>query len=262
MTVSVADVVAQARAVLVEIEEAQRGLVAALDRAERGCQLTAHLLLGSADHDVVWVVKSAADAAEPVKQAYEAFGRSAEIIRRYLDGIAGDVHAGPAASSAPTTVVPPAAPSAPTTVVPPAAPPAPTTVVPPAAPSAPMVAAPPAAPPRVGTWRGKTASDYARDKGEGIGRRSPHGRRIAVREVDTADEVREIFDALSQGAREVDVPGYRGVMMVQPDGTRIGYRYTSASTKDDPTLDIRDSQRNLFKVHVAMREIEVSGHRP
>ncbi|WP_030226906.1 hypothetical protein [Actinoalloteichus caeruleus] len=69
---SVADVVTQARTALLEIEEAQRDLVAALDRAERGCQLSAQLLLASAHHDVVWTVKAAADAAQPLKQAYAA----------------------------------------------------------------------------------------------------------------------------------------------------------------------------------------------
>ncbi|WP_039788033.1 hypothetical protein, partial [Actinoalloteichus spitiensis] len=105
---SVADVVAQARAALVEVEEAQRGLVVALDRAERGCQLSAQLLLASANHDVVWVVKSAADAAEPLKQAYAAFGRSADLIRRYLDGIAGNGGSGTAPPPpAPTAAGPP-----------------------------------------------------------------------------------------------------------------------------------------------------------
>ncbi|WP_157163281.1 hypothetical protein [Actinoalloteichus spitiensis] len=139
---SVANVVAQARTALLEIEEAQRDLVAALDRAERGCQLSAQLLLASAHHDVVWTVKAAADAAQPLKQAYAAFGRSADLIRHYLDTIAGGNHSGP--------VTPP---------------PSPTSVVPPAAPTASTDAAPLAAPPTVGTWRGKTASEYARGKG-------------------------------------------------------------------------------------------------
>ncbi|WP_030226282.1 hypothetical protein [Actinoalloteichus caeruleus] len=216
---SVADVVAQARAALVGIEEAQRGLVVALDRAERGCQLSAQLLLASANHDVVWVVKSAADAAEPLKQAYAAFGRSADLIRRYLDGIAGN--------GGPGTAPPPPAPTA---------------------------AGPPAAPPTVGTWRGKTASEYARDKGEGIGRLSPLGRRKVVREVDTADEVREIFDALAKGARRIDPPGYEGMMIMDAEGTIVGFRNSSKSTKDDPALDARDKHRNIFKIHVALKE--------
>lgn len=230
-SVSVADVVAQARTALLEIEEAQRDLVAALDRAERGCQLSAQLLLASAHHDVVWTVKAAADAAQPLKQAYAAFGRSADLIRHYLDTIAGGNHSGP--------VTPP---------------PSPTSVVPPAAPTAPTDAAPLAAPPTVGTWRGKTASEYARNEGEGIGRLSPRGRRTVVREVDSAKEVRDIFDSLSRGARRIDVPGYNGIMTIDSDGTRIGYRYTSATTKDEPTLDVRDADQNVFKVHVATKD--------
>ncbi|WP_417854196.1 hypothetical protein, partial [Actinoalloteichus caeruleus] len=104
------------------------------------------------------------------------------------------------------------------------------------------------------TWRGKTASEYARNEGEGIGRLSPRGRRTVVREVDSAKEVRDIFDSLSRGARRIDVPGYNGIMTIDSDGTRIGYRYTSATTKDEPTLDVRDADQNVFKVHVATKD--------
>ncbi len=59
---------------------------------------------------------------------------------------------------------------------------------------------------------------------------------------------------LSRGARRIDVPGYNGIMTIDSDGTRIGYRYTSATTKDEPTLDVRDADQNVFKVHVATKD--------
>ncbi len=102
----------------------------------------------------------------------------------------------------------------------------------------------------MGTWRGKTASEYARGKGGGIGRRSPRGRKTVVREVDSVEEIREIWVNLSQGGRRQDVDSYAGHVVAFPDGTRIALRSKSLTTPGTETIDLAFEDQRPIKIHV------------
>lgn len=62
-------------------------------------------------------------------------------------------------------------------------------------------------------------------------------------------ELEKLFEALSAGAREVEVAGYHGRFMEFPDGTTIGYRFKARSTVE-PTIDIANADRMQLKIHV------------
>jgi hypothetical protein len=90
-----------------------------------------------------------------------------------------------------------------------------------------------------------TVGDIIGENGENIGR---PGRSPGVREVDTPEEVQEIYDRLSEGGEPIEGSSYPGDVVQQPDGTRVGIRPDSRS--GGPTVDIRLPGGQVIKVHL------------
>jgi len=70
------------------------------------------------------------------------------------------------------------------------------------------------------------------------------------RQVDTPEELAEIYDKITKGGTPTEAPpGYKGVKVRLPDGTEIGLRDSSGS--GGPTIDIRYPGRSSdVKVHL------------
>ncbi|MCP2164744.1 hypothetical protein [Goodfellowiella coeruleoviolacea] len=109
---------------------------------------------------------------------------------------------------------------------------------------------PAAAPLPLGRWQGLTAAEHARDRGTRIGREPRRKRRMQIREVPDAAELRRIYEALTINGRLTHVPGYKGVVSLLPDGTCVGWRPSSSSTPGEPTIDLWTTDNHQLKIHV------------
>lgn len=101
----------------------------------------------------------------------------------------------------------------------------------------------------IGTWGGKTAAEHVRDAGTSIGRKPQGRKKFPVREVRTVEELEELFNALSKGARKLDKPKYDGTFVQCHDGTIIGYRIKARSS-ENPIIDIKSPDREQLKIHI------------
>jgi hypothetical protein len=91
----------------------------------------------------------------------------------------------------------------------------------------------------------RSVGDTIGENGENIGR---PGRSRGVRELDTPQEIRDLYDQLAQGGTPVGGGSYPGEAVQHPDGTRIGLR--SHSKSGGVTLDIRLPNGRIIKVHL------------
>ncbi|MDD7939357.1 hypothetical protein PHK61_13110 [Actinomycetospora lutea] len=107
--------------------------------------------------------------------------------------------------------------------------------------------------PSSGRYRGRTAAEHAATGGAHIGRPgvSP-GRRIVPREMDTPEEVRQVFDELSAGGQRIEDTSLPGEMVLLPDGTRVMYRPVAGSTQL-PVTEVHSPDNGSFKVHLPKR---------
>lgn len=108
--------------------------------------------------------------------------------------------------------------------------------------------------PPVGRFGGLTALEHAAQGGAQIGRPGSGGskKHIPPREVDTEQEVREIFDELSRGGQRIPQPTFPGEMVLMPDGSRVMFRPHSSST-GSAVAEVHTSDGTSFKVHVPRR---------
>jgi RHS repeat-associated protein len=74
------------------------------------------------------------------------------------------------------------------------------------------------------------------------------GRSTGVRVVQSAEDLGNLFDELSEGGTPVESSGYPGKLVQPADGTTVGLRAESAS--GGPAIDIKLPTGELLKVHV------------
>lgn len=73
------------------------------------------------------------------------------------------------------------------------------------------------------------------------------GRNKRVRVVETEEEVRALYDELSEGGTPIERRGYDGKAVVLPGGTEVGLRETSKT--NDVTVDVQPPNGRRMKVH-------------
>lgn len=212
------DVAAQLHVVLGRISDTRQCLYHALTEIEGATQLLSHTWHGSADPVTEHTIAGLFQAQQVLAERHRALDRAAATVRSYLDRLGVEPR-----SSVPlnTSSAPPASTGAgdhhPAAVV--------------------------------GTWRGKSAAEHARDNGRMIGRPPARPKRHPIREVRSLDELDTLFTALSPGSEKLDKPTYAGHMLLYPDGTTIGYRVKSKTTVE-PTIDIKTPDGWSLKIHV------------
>ena len=77
----------------------------------------------------------------------------------------------------------------------------------------------------------------------------PKGRSPGVKTVSSEAALQDLFDKLSQGGTDSTPATYNGQIVVLPDGTTVGIRYSSSS--GGPTIDVKFPNKNKGKVHVS-----------
>jgi len=93
------------------------------------------------------------------------------------------------------------------------------------------------------------AADYAIVSGRV--KALPPGKNPNVYQVNTPEEMTNLFSELSRGGRNVTPPRYKGTMVELPDGTLVGMR--EASKSGGPTIDVfplEGSKLRPLKVHL------------
>jgi hypothetical protein len=73
------------------------------------------------------------------------------------------------------------------------------------------------------------------------------GKNKRVRVVETEEEVRALYDELSEGGTPIERRGYNGKAVVLPGGTEIGLRETSKT--NDVTVDVQPPDGKWVRVH-------------
>ena len=73
------------------------------------------------------------------------------------------------------------------------------------------------------------------------------GRNKRVRVVETEEEVRALYDELSEGGTPIERRGYDGKAVVLPGGTEVGLRETSKT--NDVTVDVQAPDGRRMRVH-------------
>ena len=73
------------------------------------------------------------------------------------------------------------------------------------------------------------------------------GKNKRVRVVETEEEVRALYDELSEGGTPIERRGYDGEAVVLPGGTEVGLRETSRT--NDVTVDVQPPGGNRMRVH-------------
>ena len=107
--------------------------------------------------------------------------------------------------------------------------------------------------PPLGRYNGLTAAEHAATGGQHIGRPGvSSGRRIVPREVDTPEEVRQVYEELSAGGQRIEGTSLPGEMVLLPDGTRVMYRPVAGSTTL-PVTEVHSPDNGSFKVHLPKR---------
>ncbi|MDD7920035.1 putative T7SS-secreted protein [Actinomycetospora callitridis] len=106
--------------------------------------------------------------------------------------------------------------------------------------------------PRLGRYNGLTAAEHAANEGVLIGRPgSAKKMKVPTRELDTSQEVDEVYRALAEGGQVVQVNERRSVVLLE-DGTYITWRPTAASTEGESAVDINAPIDQRLKVHTPM----------
>ncbi|WP_030107640.1 hypothetical protein [Actinoalloteichus caeruleus] len=73
-----------------------------------------------------------------------------------------------------------------------------------------------------------------------------------MREVESGQRVRELWDALRVGGHTVESSTFNGLLISFSDGTLMGIRKTARTTPGEPTLEIWPGDGGkVVKVHVA-----------
>ncbi|HSK58154.1 MAG TPA: hypothetical protein VK935_03780, partial [Actinomycetospora sp.] len=103
--------------------------------------------------------------------------------------------------------------------------------------------------PELGRYNGLTASEHAARGGVGIGRPGSAKRmKVPTRELDTAEAVDGVYDALAAGGQLVKVDDHRTVVLLA-DGTYLTWRPSAGSTPGQSALDINSPGVDTVKVH-------------
>jgi uncharacterized protein YukE len=90
--------------------------------------------------------------------------------------------------------------------------------------------------------------DLVADRGANVGR---PGRGRAVREVQSEEDLKEYFDALTRnGATDIAKPDFPGRIVRLEDGTIVTWRTKSRTTGSIPTVDVNPGKGQDFKVHI------------
>ncbi|WP_328304056.1 putative T7SS-secreted protein [Actinomycetospora sp. NBC_00405] len=106
--------------------------------------------------------------------------------------------------------------------------------------------------PPLGRYNGLTAAEHAANEGVLIGRPgSAKKMKVPTRELDTSEEVDEVYRALAEGGQVVQVNERRSVVLLE-DGTYITWRPTAASTEGESAVDINAPVDQRLKVHTPM----------
>jgi len=99
-------------------------------------------------------------------------------------------------------------------------------------------------------YDGLSDQELIKNRGENVGRQ---GSGPKVREVQSEDDLKDYFDALTRnGSKDITPPGFQGKMVELPDGTIVNWRTKSKSTGAIPTVDVRPPKGggDGFKVHI------------
>jgi hypothetical protein len=103
--------------------------------------------------------------------------------------------------------------------------------------------------PPLGRYNGLTAAEHAANRGVQIGRPGSAKRmKVPTRELDTAEEVDEVYDALAAGGQVVKVNDHRTIVVLG-DGTYLTWRPSAGSTPGESALDINSPGVEMVKVH-------------
>lgn len=106
-----------------------------------------------------------------------------------------------------------------------------------------------APPPPLGRYNGLTAEEHTANEGVGIGRPgSARKAKVPTRELDTAEDVDELFRSLSAGGQVVRSDGGRTVVLLE-DGTYVTWRPSAGSTPGQSAVDINSATGAMVKVH-------------
>jgi hypothetical protein len=103
--------------------------------------------------------------------------------------------------------------------------------------------------PRLGRYRGLTAAEHAANEGALIGRHgSARSMKVPTRELDTSEEVDEVYRALTSGGQIVRSDARRVVALLE-DGTYVTWRPSSGSTPGESAVTINGATGAMVKVH-------------